>query len=122
MRRAGKLFDCSRQLKSCFNAYVSPSLDYSSAESYLDWLDSIVRSAEWLCEDDLFCLADRRKVSALCLLYEIHHSVGYTMNGHLNHFVALLNTSAVLGELALVIQPCRTDEFSRPSLPAAVRR
>ena len=33
-------------------------------------LDSIVRSAEELCEGELCCLGHRRKVSALCLLYE----------------------------------------------------
>ena len=57
VRRAIKLFDCPRVLKSCFNACVLSNLDYcvsmcmSSAKSQLDLLDSIVRSAERLCED-----------------------------------------------------------------------
>ena len=50
--RAGKLFDYPRMLKSCFNAYALPSLEYCapvwmwSAESHLGGLYSIVRSAE----------------------------------------------------------------------------
>ena len=49
--RTEKLFNCPRVLKGYFNAYVSTSLEYcvpvwlSSAESHLDLLDSIVRSA-----------------------------------------------------------------------------
>ena len=75
VRRAGKLFDCSRVLKACFNAYVLSNLEYhapvwmSSAESHLSFLDSVVRSAEILCEGELRWLGHRRKeghlVSAL---------------------------------------------------------
>ena len=45
------------------------------------------------------------------------------MNEYLNHFVAARNTraSAALNELALVIPLCRTDQFNRSFLPAAVR-
>ena len=68
VRRAGKLFDCLRVLKSCFNAYVLSSLEYcaplciSSAESSLGLLDRIVRSVERLFE--LCCLGHRRKGNA----------------------------------------------------------
>ena len=57
----------------------------------MDLLYSIVRSEVRFCEDELCCLAHRRKLSALSLLDE-----------YLNHFVAVRNTraSAVLGELA----------------------
>ena len=73
----------------------------SSAESHLGLLDSIVRSAEWLCEGELCCLGNRRKVSVLCLLYKIYHRVGRSMKGCLKHFVASRNTrvSAALCEL-----------------------
>ena len=80
IRRAGKLLGCSRVLKSCFNPYTLSNLEYcapvwmSSTESHLGLLDSIVRSAERLCEDELCCLG-HRKVSALCLLYKIYHRV-----------------------------------------------
>ena len=56
MRRAGKLFDRPSVSKSCFNAYVLSSFVYcapvwmSLEESHLSVLDSIVRSAERLCE------------------------------------------------------------------------
>ena len=43
----------------------------SSAESQLGLLDSVVRSAERLCEGELCCLGQRKKVSSLCLLYNI---------------------------------------------------
>ena len=44
------------------------------------------------------------------------------MNERLNHFVAAHNprASAALGKLALLIPPCRTDQFSRLFLPVAV--
>ena len=37
----------------------------SSAESRLSLLNSVVSSAERLCDDELCCLSHRRKVSAL---------------------------------------------------------
>ena len=85
----------------------------SSAASHLDLPDSIVRSAEGLCEGELCSLAHRRKISALCLLYEIYYRVDHPMNGYLNYFVAARNTraSAALGGLALVILRCRTDRL-----------
>ena len=75
VRQAGKPFDCPRVLNGCFNAFVMSSLEYyapvrtSSTESHLRLLDSIVYSAEWLCEYELCSLGRRRKVSVLCLLY-----------------------------------------------------
>ena len=76
----------------------------SSAESHLGLLDSIVRSAERLCEGELCCLGHRRKASVLSLLYKIYHRVCHHMTRYLNNFVAACNTraSAALGELALV--------------------
>ena len=65
--RTGKLFDCMRVLKSCFNAYVLPNLEYCapvwklSAESHLSFLDSVVRNAEELCEGELCCLGTRKE-------------------------------------------------------------
>ena len=74
-------------------------------------------------EEELFCLAHRKKVSALCLLYKICHRVDNSMSEYLNHFVTACNTraSAALDELALVIPRCRTDPFSQSFLPAVVR-
>ena len=45
------------------------------------------------------------------------------MNEYLYHFLASRNTRASisLGEFALVISRCRTDQFSRSFLPAAMR-
>ena len=74
----------------------------SSVESHLGLLDINVRVAEKLCEGDLCCLAHRRKVSALYLLYKIYRRADHSMSGYLNHFIAARNTraSAALGELA----------------------
>ena len=128
VRRAGKV-DCLLVLKSCFNAYVLSNLEYcalvqiSSTESHLTLLDSVVRSAETLYEDGLCCLGHKKKVSALRLIYDIYHRVYNPLNGYLNHFVAARNAraSAALSELALVIPCCRTEQFSRLCLTAAVR-
>ena len=135
MRRAGKLFDCPRMFKSSFNAYVLSSLEYwspvwmLSAEPHLGLLDSIIRSAERLCEGELCSLAHRRKLNALCLLYEIYYRVDHPMINLIEqtqsgpHFVAVRDTraSAALGELVLVIPRCRTDQFGGSFVPAAAR-
>ena len=95
----------------------------SLAESHLGLLDSIVRSAEWLCEDELCCLGHTLKGSALCLLYEIYQRVDHPMNEYLNYFIAAHNTraSAALGQLVLVIPRYGTDPFNQLFLLAAVR-
>ena len=73
VRRKGKLFNCPRLLKNCFNAYVLSSLEYcafvwkSSAESHLGLLDSIVRNAERLCEGGHCCFRHRWEGSTLCV-------------------------------------------------------
>ena len=86
-------------------------------------LDSIVRSAERLCESELCCLGHRRTVSALCLLNKIYHRMAHSMNEYLKNFVAARTTraSAALGVLALVIRRCRIYQFSRSFPPAVVR-
>ena len=59
MSQTEKLFDCPRSLKGSFNAYILSALKYctpvwmSSAKSHLGLLDSIVCSAERLCESEL---------------------------------------------------------------------
>ena len=95
----------------------------SSSEFHLGLLDSIFRSVERLCEGELFSLAHIRKVSALCLLYNVYHKVDHPMNGYLNHFVVARNTraSAALGEMTLVTPRCRTGEFTQLFLMAAAR-
>ena len=106
--RVGKLFDCPRVLKSCFNAYVLSSFEYC---------------AESLGEGELCCLGHRRKVCGVCLLYKIYHRVDHPMNAYPNNFVVVLSTtraSAALGELVLVIPHCRTDLLSQSFLPAIV--
>ena len=113
-RRAEKLCDFPRVLKSCFNAYVLPNLEYyalvwmSSAESHLSLLNRVVLSVERLCEGKLCCLGHRRKINALCLLYKIKHRADHCLHKHLHHFAAACNTmtSVVLCELSYVIQRC----------------
>ena len=129
VRRAGKLFDFPRVLKSRFNAYTLSRLEYcapvrmSSAGFHLSLPDSIVRSAERLHDGKLHCLGNRKTVSAFCLLYEIYHRANPPVNEYLHHFVAARNlrASPALCELALGIPRCRTDQFCRSFLPATVR-
>ena len=91
--------------------------------SHLGLQDSVVCSAERLCEVKLCCLRYRRKVSVLWLIHKIYHRVDYPMSEYLHHFVVTRNTrsSAALGELALVILRCGTDQVGRSFLPADVR-
>ena len=90
----------------------------SPAESHLTLVDSVVHSAERLCEDELCCLRHRRKVSALCLFYKVYHRANHSL-----HFVAACNTRdlAALYELALVIPRCNSNQLCRSFLPAALR-
>ena len=74
-------------------------------------------SAERLCEDELCCLGYRRKICALSLLYEIYHRADHPLHAYIHHFVAIRSTRA---SAVIVISRCRTDQFSRPFLPAAV--
>ena len=57
----------------------------SSAESHLGLLDSAVRNAERLCEGGLCCLQHRKKVSDLCLIFEMYHRADH-------HSYALVST------------------------------
>ena len=49
-----------------------------------------------------------------------YHRMGHPINEYRNPFITSRNTraSAALGALSLVIQCCRTDQFSRSFLPA----
>ena len=129
MRLAGKLFDCPHVLKSYFNAFVLPNLKHcapvwmSSASSHLSLLDRVAPSAERFYEGELCWLGHRRKLSAMCLLYENYDRADLPLHEYLHHFVAACNTraSAALCELGLVIPRCRTNQFSRSFLPVALR-
>ena len=128
VRRARQLFDCPRDVISCFNTYVLSSLEYcapvqmSSAESHLSLLDSTVRSEVELCEGDICCMQHRRQISTFCLVYEIYYGADHILHEYLHHFVAASNTrgSNALCELAVVIPRCRTVQYSRSILPVAV--
>ena len=86
-----------------------------SLQSHFGLLESVVRSAECQCVGELCYLGHRRRVGALCLLYKIHHRTDHPMHEQRYSFVAARHTrdSAAVGVLALVIQSCRTDQFSR---------
>ena len=73
MCRAGKLYNYSFVLKSYFNAYVLPNLEYcapvwmASTESYLNLLDTVVRSGETSCEDELLLFGAQKE--GQCLVF-----------------------------------------------------
>ena len=94
-----------------------------SVEFHLSLLDRAVHSAQSLYEGQFHCLGHRRRVSALCLLYEFCHKTDHPLHEYMHNFVAARNTraSAALGELALVITRCNTEQLSRSFLPVAVR-
>ena len=62
----------------------------SSGESHSGLLDSIVCSAERLCEGEDCCLRRRRKVIALCFLYKIYHRADHPISEYLKYFLQLL--------------------------------
>ena len=50
-----------------------------STESHLTLLDTVVCNLEGLCEGELCSFRHRRKVSALCLLYEIYRRADHPL-------------------------------------------
>ena len=83
-----------------------------SAESHLSLLERVVRSAEKLCVGELCCEGHRRRICALCLLYEIYYTADHPLHEQVHHFVTACDTraSAALGELALVILRCKSNQ------------
>ena len=61
----------------------------SFVESHLSLLDSVVHSADTLCEDELCCLRHRRKGSAFCLLYKIHHRADHSLHEYVQNLLQL---------------------------------
>ena len=64
----------------------------------------------------------QKEGQCLVFLYKLYHRLNHLINEYLNNFVTVSNTRALtaLGELALVILRCRTQQFSWSFLPAAV--
>ena len=75
-------------------SWAESHLAQASGRSLIWHKDSIVCSAERLCEDELCCLGHRIKVSGLCFLYKSYHRINHSMNENLNHLVAARNTRA----------------------------
>ena len=83
----------------------------SSAKSLLGLLDNIVRCVELKVVRGKFCcLEHRRKVGALCLLYEIYDRADQHLHQYLDQFVASHNTRA---SAAVAIPRYRNNQFSR---------
>ena len=64
----------------------------------------------------LLIFLDSPSLKRLIMVYPmVYHRVEHPMNKYLEHFVAARNarTLAALGEMALVISHCRTNQFSR---------
>ena len=129
-RQLGVLVSCSgkksyliRVWSRAISLYILCLVWMSSAESHLSLLDSIVLQCGKAVWGWTLLLGHRKKVSALCLLYEIYHRTDHSLHEYLHHFLAARNTraSAALNELALMIPRWRTDKFSRVLLPVAVR-
>ena len=113
-RKVIRLSTCAQGLFQCmcFTQFevLCPRMDVAGGISLLN---GIVRHVEMLNKSKFCCLGYRRKVSALCLLYKIYHRVHHTMKQYPKPFVVARNTraSAALGEFALIISRCITNQF-----------
>ena len=47
-----------------------------------------------VCENELYCIGHKRKVSAMCLLYKIYHRADHHLHEYLHHLVVARNTRA----------------------------
>ena len=94
----------------------------SPAESYLNLLNSVVCSEERLYKGELLVWGTEGKLERFVCSIKFFHIVDRPINEYLHQFVASRNSrsSAALGKLHLVISHCRTDQFSRSFLPAAM--
>ena len=95
-------------------------LPYGCRRWSLLWLCWIVLLR--LCVNVSFVICGTEGRSEPFVCHKIYHRVEYHVNKYLDNFVASRNTraSATLGELGLEIPRCRTDQFNRPFLSAAV--
>ena len=88
VRRAGKLFDCPRVLKSRFNAYVLSSFQHCAPcgccqrSLIRNWQIALFEMQKGFMNGELCCFGHRGKVSVLCLLYKIYHRVNHPKNEH----------------------------------------
>ena len=94
VRQAGKLFDCPRVLKSCFNTYVCPTwcivprADVAGGVSFGDCLIALFAVREGFVRSNFVVCGT--EVNALCLLYKISHGVDHPMNQYLKLFLQLV--------------------------------
>ena len=120
VHRAGKLYDCPRVFKSCFNAYVFFILEYCArasivpAVSHLSWLDMLFAVQKGCARVNFIVLSTGgTSVACICSIRFITEWATLCMSICIVFFAAHnTGASAALYELALVIARCRTDPFS----------
>ena len=116
----------------CFRSYVLPLLEYcspvwsSAADCHLKLLDRVVRCAKFIYPQcDLGDLTHRRTVGSLCMLYKITHNHRHPLYDHLPPpYVPARVTrgSQAMHEWAFASVRCRTDQYSRTFMQAAVKK
>ena len=130
MRKSWQAFRDRSLLVRSFWSFVLPVLEYCSAvwclaaDSHLELLDRVVRSAGFLAGGVLECnLAHRRSVPELCMLFEIKSNPVHPLSGALPlpYVPARVTRGALVAHRHSFAPPrCRTSQYRRSFVPVSV--
>ena len=130
MRKSWQVFHDRSLLLRSFWSVVLSVLEYcsavwcSAADSHLNLLDRVVRSAGFLAGDVLECnLAHRRSVAQLCMLFKIKSNPMHPLSGALP--LPYVPAPVTLGALVVHRQSFapprfRTSQYHRTFVPLSV--
>ena len=130
MRKSWQVFHDRSLLKRSFWSFVLPVLEYcsavwcSAADSHLNLLDRVVRSAGFLSGGVLeFNLAHRRSIAGLCMLFKIKSNPMHPLSGALplSYVPARATRGALVAHRHSFASPrCRTSQYRRSFVPLSV--
>jgi hypothetical protein len=130
LRKSHKLFSDNSVTASCFRCFVLPLLEYcspvwsSAAQTHLNLVDAVFRTASFLCGDEVTCnLKHRRSVGKLSLLFKIINNKSHPLNSNvpdLKKFSKHTRLAESSHKLSLKSIKCKTNQFQRSFLPSTV--
>ena len=130
MRKSWQVFHYRSLLLRSFWSFILPILEYcsavwcSAADSHLNLLDRVVRSAGFLAGGVLdWNLAHRQSVAELCMLFKIKSNPMHPLSGAfpLPYVPARVTRGALAAHRHSFVPPrCRTSHYRRTFVPLSV--
>ena len=131
LRKSFKIFNDRSVLKNCFNSFILPCFEYcapvwsSAADSHLKLLDRNLNAIKILIPDIKVDLWHRRSVGSLCLLFKIFKNNRHPLHASLPEaYQPVRVTRYAVNANSLAFSPirCRTVQYSRSFIPAAIKQ